>query len=77
MDQEQLEPHILFRKALRELFKQPNGKTVLDFLVNNYVDTSAVGADSNNTYYRLGQKELIQGLVREATLEDQQINIQY
>ena len=61
---------INFRKALRELFKTPNGNTVLEFLEESYVDIPAVGETPEITYYKLGQKEFVQGLVKDARSED-------
>jgi hypothetical protein len=55
-----------FRKALNEMYNTPQGKFVIDTLERSYVDSNAFNSDTNTTMYRLGQKELIQGLVFEA-----------
>lgn len=60
---------IKFRKALREIFKSESGKTVLKFLEEAYVEASSVDSTPELTYYRLGQKEFVQGLIKDATTE--------
>lgn len=57
---------ISFRKALFELFRTPNGEIVLDFLQQSYVDNTCLGQTTEQTFYNLGQKELVQGLIRDA-----------
>jgi len=60
-----LERVVKFRKALKEIFKGPNGDAVIEFLEEAYVDTPAVDSTSELTYYKLGQKEFVQGLLRD------------
>ncbi len=55
-----------FQRGLRETFQSPTGKAVLEFLENVYVNTSVMNSDPNIVFYRLGQKELVQGLVKDA-----------
>ncbi len=53
------------RNSIRELFTGVQGQEVLNYLVDSYVEPSAF--DTNNpesTFYRLGQKELVQDIVR-------------
>lgn len=54
-----------FRKALQEVFKGENGKLVKEFLRNAYVDVPVISEKSEHTFYRLGQKEFVQGLLRD------------
>ena len=59
------EGYIKFRKQLKELFTSSNGEDVLLFLKEAYVEVPAVDKTPELTYYRLGQKELIQGLIKD------------
>ena len=61
-----------FRKALREVFTSESGKTVTKFLERSYVDRPALCETSEKTAYKLGQKEFVQGLIKDANadLED-------
>lgn len=70
---------IKFRKALREVFSGKNGEDVLNFLQQCYVDVPALDSTPELTYYRLGQKEFVQGLIKDATSEEpsiQSINVE-
>lgn len=58
---------VKFRKALREVFKSESGQTVLNFLQEAYVDVPVVDERPEITYYRLGQKEFVQGFIKDAT----------
>ena len=58
-----------FRTALKEVFSGPNGKLVMDFLEQTYVDTPVINESVQITCYRLGQKELIQGLLKDANTD--------
>ncbi len=60
---------VKFRKALKEIFTGESGKIVIDFLQAAYVDTPALDQSAELTYYRLGQKEFVQGLIKDATSE--------
>lgn len=55
-----------FRKALNEIFTGQAGETVIEFLTASYIDASALAETPELTHYRLGQKELIQGLIKDA-----------
>lgn len=66
---------IKFRRALRELFKSDTGATVIKFLEEAYVDTPCLDTSAELTYYRLGQKEFVQGLIKEATSEESVIEV--
>lgn len=57
---------IEFRNALYNLFNSNNGKIVLDFLNEAYVESPALSETQELTYYRLGQKEFVQGLIKDA-----------
>jgi hypothetical protein len=58
-----------YQTAVVEIFKTPNGKIVLDMLRQVYVDVSVLESTSDLTHYRLGQKELVQQLIADATSE--------
>lgn len=61
--------YIKFRKALNHIFKTESGKEVLEFLNEAYVETPAVDQQPEITYYKLGQKEFVQGLIKDATTD--------
>lgn len=53
-----------FKKKAKRLFNSPDGLKVLAYMKDSYVDNTALGQDTNETMYKLGRKEFIQGLVR-------------
>lgn len=53
-----------FKRNATRLFNTPDGKKVIAYLVDSYVNNSALGEDVNQTMYKLGQKEFVQGLLR-------------
>jgi hypothetical protein len=55
-----------YRNALQEIYKTESGKIIFDFLSESYVDGSAIDKESTVTYYKLGQKEFVQGLINDA-----------
>lgn len=57
---------IKFRTALKKLMASEDGKIVLDGLQRMYVDQSALGDSPQETGYRLGQKEFVQGFIRDS-----------
>lgn len=57
--------YIDFRKQLKSLFSSPEGIVVINFLRESYVEVPAVDKTPELTYYRLGQKELVQGLIKD------------
>lgn len=61
-----------FRKDLKSIFSSPQGLAVLDFLEESYVEIPVLSDTTEVTHYRLGQKELIQGLIKDVKtdLED-------
>ena len=52
-----------FRQTAKIIFESQDGKEVLSYLKAIYVDETAVDSTPELTYYKLGQKELIQGLI--------------
>lgn len=62
---------ISFKKTAQRLFDTEDGKLVLAYLKDSYVDNTALGRDSNETYYKLGQKELIQSLIKSLNEPDE------
>lgn len=56
-------PKIKYIKALKAIFTGPNSEIVLKQWESQYVLRTALGETSELTHYRLGQKELIQGIL--------------
>lgn len=52
-----------FALSAGKTFDTAAGKRTLAYLKETYVDGSSVDANPHLTYYKLGQKELIQGLI--------------
>ena len=67
--------YLKFRNALKEIFSGANGETVINFLNQSYVETSALGDNDALTNYKLGQKELVQGLIKDATSDIPEIKM--
>ena len=63
-----------FMKALNVIGQSESGKTVGKFLSQSYVDTTALDTSVELTYFRLGQKELIQTLIKDAKTPYKEIN---
>ena len=66
-DNANMDKVIDFRKSLYNIFDSIDGKIVLDFLQECYVDSPAISDKTELTFYRLGQKEFVQGLIKDAT----------
>lgn len=65
MDQEQVVKRALsFKRAAKRLFNTPDGLKVLAYLKDSYVDTVVLSSSTNETIYKLGQKELLQSLIK-------------
>lgn len=62
-----------FRLALKRMLTSEDGKKVLERLNIMYAEPSALGETAELTYYKLGQKELIQSLIRESERDEQEI----
>ena len=56
--------HKEFLKSARRVFNTEDGKMVLSNLKIDYVNRSAVGLTTEETYYNIGKQDLIQELVR-------------
>ena len=54
----------VFREAAKLTFNSSSGKEVLAALKEDYVDRSALAETAEITAYKLGQKELVQSLMR-------------
>jgi len=63
---EHIQQVIDFREALHSIFNSESGKTVIKFLESAYVESSALHENQATCMYRLGQKEVIQGLLKDA-----------
>lgn len=57
-----------FVEHLKQIMNTESGKIVLKYLKQDFVDASSVKQTPELTYYALGQKELVQGLI--ASLEE-------
>ena len=62
-----------FLGCLRAVLSTQDGKKLIKYLQENYVEGSAVGDSVEQTYYKLGQKELIQGLLQDAKLKEEDL----
>lgn len=62
-----------FQLALKRMLGTPDGEKVLDTLTTMYVDSSCLGDTPEMTYYRLGQKEFVQSLIKEVSRESDEI----
>lgn len=63
-----------FYEVAQAVFKTPNGERLLKILEEDYLDPTAIGPDSHTTYYRLGQKELVQSLRQAVELDTETLN---
>jgi hypothetical protein len=52
-----------YKQAADIIFNSDSGKEVLAYLKEEYVDPSVLSENSDETMYRLGQKELVQKLI--------------
>ena len=64
MQDKQLKKIMDFKRQSKKLFNTPTGMKVIAYLKDSYVDNTALGKDTNETMYKLGQKEFVQSLVR-------------
>jgi hypothetical protein len=63
-----------FNEIARLLFNTPNGKYVLEALIEDYVYTNPVRSTIEETYHMLGKQDLVQAL-REIAESDENDNI--
>lgn len=63
--------NIDFKKQAEKVFDTESGRKVLAYLKESYIDGSCVDSTPELTYYRLGQKELVQSLID--TLKNQDV----
>ena len=56
-----------YRALLKDIFNTESGRLVLAHLYETYVNSSAIADTESRTYYNLGQKELVQDLLRDAS----------
>ncbi len=61
----------VFTRAAKDTFDTPSGRKILAYLKNSYVDNICLCQTDRETFYRLGQKELIQSLIRYVKEPDQ------
>ena len=57
-----------YEKAVARVFNSSDGKFLLKFWMEEYVYPTAVADSAERTYYNLGQREWILGLVK--SMED-------
>jgi hypothetical protein len=63
-----------FIGALRGVLGTEDGKKLFKYLTEDYVTNSSVQSSVELTYYKLGQKELLQGLMQDAKLQEQDLD---
>ena len=69
-----MEDQIKFRKALKRMMASDDGKIVESALLRMFVEQTALVAGSQlETGYRLGQKEFVQGLLRDSKTDIEDI----
>ena len=61
------------RDILRDSLGTPAGEELANYLKAQYVDVSSLGNTPEHTAYRLGQKELVQDLLRLSVMTDEEI----
>lgn len=59
------------RRAIKDVFDNSQGHYLLKCLKEDYVDVSALSTDPQATAYKLGQKELVQGLIAELNKDNE------
>ena len=75
-NEKQFEDIRKFRIALRRLMATTDGQIVEKALIQMYVDQSALEPTSDSTtMYRLGQKEFVQGLLRDSKEDLPEFNV--
>lgn len=52
-----------FIKALKRIVNTEDGKYILKVLKEDYIEYSVLSESVEKTYYKLGQKELVQALI--------------
>lgn len=62
MDSKVLEKEKRFRIAAHKVFNTPEGKEVLETLVDSYLINMSVKAETNATYFELGKADVIRQL---------------
>lgn len=60
----QVRKELAFKATIKRLFNTKDGKEFLAGMKDSYVYNTAVGKDPYDTYYKLGVKEFIEGLIR-------------
>lgn len=70
-----------FKELVDQVFKTDNGKALLEFLKEEYAGHSVVRETPEQTYYCLGQKELIELLENvlkdESMLKETEVQSEY
>jgi hypothetical protein len=65
------------RKNLIGALNTEAGKLILAELYNEFVKDSSLNENSNIMAYKLGQKELVQGLINESNITEDELENQY
>ena len=66
---------IKFRKALKRLMATSDGQIVIKALEQMYVSQSAFTEDPHRTIYNLGQKDFVQGFIRDSIEDIEEIQL--
>lgn len=72
---EALQERLKFHRSLKHIFTGEAGEYVLKYLTQMYVDSSALEEKSERTHYRLGQKEFVQGIIRDINLDESELKV--
>jgi hypothetical protein len=59
--------------ALQDVLRTESGKRLFKYLEQDYVQASAIAESTELTYLKLGQKELIQGLLQDAKIRPEDL----
>lgn len=60
--------------ALQGVLSTENGKKLLKYLKEEYVDVPVISKTVEETYYNLGKKELIEGLLRDSKVSEDDLD---
>lgn len=65
------------RKDLISALNTDSGKRILAELYQEFIKDSSLHENSNIMAYKLGQKELVQGLINESNITETELDNQY
>ena len=62
-----------FQTKLYDIFNTESGRSVLKKMKETHVEGSAMNEDSHVTAYNLGRKEFVQGLIKDAETNPEEL----